>query len=91
MAFPAAGERVFANPSMLGVLTSISYEDPDAFRQDIREARKRTDKPIGVNFSLLKEQGLLETYHEAYVRVALEEGIGIVFTSAYDGSAIGRR
>ena len=70
MAFPAAGERVFANPSMLGVLTSISYEDPDAFRQDIREARKRTDKPIGVNFSLLKEQGLLETYHEAYVRVA---------------------
>jgi nitronate monooxygenase len=75
----------------LGVLTSISYESPEAFQQDLRDARGRTDKPIGVNFSLLKEQNLLEAYHEEYVRVALEEGIGIVFTSAYDGSAIGRR
>lgn len=75
----------------LGVLTSISYEDPDAFQQDIREARKRTDKPVAVNFSLLKDRGLLEAFHEEYVRVALAEGIRIVFTSAYDGSAIGRR
>lgn len=75
----------------LGIMTSISYRDPDEFQQDLRDAKSRTDKPFGVNFSLFKDRGILEDYHEEYVRIALEEGVRIVFTSAYDGSAIGRR
>jgi len=75
----------------LGILTSISYTGPDEFQQDIRDARARTDKPFAVNFSLLKDRNFLEAYHEEYVRIALDEGIQTIFTSAYDGSVIGRR
>ena len=75
----------------LGILTSISYRDPDEFEQDIRDAKARTDKPIAVNFSLFKERGFMDEYHEDYIRIALREGIQTVFTSAYDGSGIGRR
>ena len=74
----------------LGIMTSISYKDPDEFQQDIRDAKTRTEKPFGVNFSLFKDRGILEDHHEAYVKIALEEGVRIIFTSAYDGSAIGR-
>jgi NADH:quinone reductase (non-electrogenic) len=75
----------------LGILTSISYKDPDVFQQDLQDAKKRTDKPLAVNFSLFKDQNILEDYHEDYIKIALTEGIRIIFTSAYDGSAIGRR
>jgi len=40
----------------LGILTSISYQEPDAFQQDLQDAKKRTDKPLAVNFSLFKDQ-----------------------------------
>jgi len=75
----------------LGILTSISYHDPDEFQQDIRDAKARTDKPIAVNFTLFKDRNILDEYHEEYIKVALNEGIQTVFTSAYDGSGIGRR
>ena len=75
----------------LGVLTSISYKNPDAFQQDIQDAKRRTDKPLAVNFSLFKDQNILEEYHEDYIKITLKEGIQTIFTSAYDGSAIGRR
>ncbi|MBW2053895.1 MAG: nitronate monooxygenase, partial [Deltaproteobacteria bacterium] len=39
----------------LGVLTTISYKNPDEFQQDIRDARARTDKPFAVNFTLMKD------------------------------------
>ena len=75
----------------LGILTSISYENPDEFQQDIRDAKARTEKPFAVNFSLFKDRNILDEYHEAYIKIALDEGVQTIFTSAYDGSAIGRR
>ncbi len=75
----------------LGILTSISYNDPDEFQQDIREVKSRTEKPFAVNFTLFKDRNMLDEYHEEYVQVALKEGVPTVFTSAYDGSGIGRR
>ncbi len=75
----------------LGILTSISYAEPDEFQQDIREVKKRTEKPFAVNFTLLKDRNMLDEYHEEYVQVALKEGVPTVFTSAYDGSRIGQR
>ena len=81
----------FSEAGGLGILTSISYHDPDEFQQDIRDARARTDKPMAVNFTLFKDRNILDEYHEEYVKVALKEGIRIIFTSAYDGSGIGRR
>ncbi len=75
----------------LGILTSISYAEPDEFQQDIREVKKRTEKPFAVNFTLFKDRNMLDEYHEEYVQVALKEGVPTVFTSAYDGSRIGQR
>ena len=75
----------------LGILTSISYNDPDEFQQDIRDVKSRTEKPFAVNFTLFKDRNMLDEYHEEYVQVALKEGVPTVFTSAYDGSNIGRR
>ncbi len=80
-----------AEAGALGILTSISYNDPDEFQQDIREVKSRTEKPFAVNFTLFKDRNMLDEYHEEYVQVALKEGVSTVFTSAYDGSGIGRR
>ena len=72
----------------LGILTSVSYKDPDEFQQDVRDAKARTDKPFAVNFSLFKDRNILEEYHEENIKAALNEGIKTIFTSAYDGAAI---
>ena len=75
----------------LGILTTISYADPDEFQEDVRKAKAATDKPFAVNFTLFKDTKYDNAYHEEYVKIALKEGVRIVFTSAYDGSIIGRR
>lgn len=91
-AFGNAGTSALAVPVSeaggLGIITSISFKTPDMFQQDLRDAKKRTDKPIAVNFTLWK--GLFDNaYHEEYIKVVLKEGIETVFTSAHDGSYIG--
>ena len=74
----------------LGILTTISYNNPDQFREDIKDAKSRTDKPIAVNFTLMKGTKFDYNYHKDYVKIALEEGIKTAFTSAYDGSPNGK-
>lgn len=74
----------------LGILTTISYANPDEFQEDLRNAKTMTDKPIAVNFSLLPNTEYDNDWHKDYVRITLEEDIKTVFTSAYDGSYIGK-
>jgi len=74
----------------LGILTTISYGSPDEFQEDVRRAKAMTDKPFAVNFSLLPNTQYDNDWHKDYIRITLEEGIKTVFTSAYDGSHIGR-
>jgi len=74
----------------LGILTTISYGSPDEFQEDIRRAKALTDKPFAVNFSLLPDTKYDNDWHRDYIRITLEEGIKTVFTSAYDGSYIGK-
>ena len=57
---------------------------------DVRKALAETDKPLAVNFTVMKGTKYTDEYHRDYIRIALEEGIRTVFTSAYDGSHIGR-
>jgi nitronate monooxygenase len=75
----------------LGILTSVTYESPDDFREDIRRARAATDKPFAVNFTVIKDGPADSAFHEEYLTIALEEGVGTIFTSAYDGSILGKR
>lgn len=74
----------------LGILTTISYASPDEFQEDVRNAKAQTDKPFGVNFSLLPDTKYDNDWHREYIKIALEEGVKTVFTSAYDGFPIGK-
>src|SRR5512141_1319027 len=49
---------------------------PDELRGDIKKAKALTKKPFGVNVSLLNP------FSEAHLKVCIEEGVKIVFTSA---------
>jgi len=93
--WPGTGTSKIAVPAAeagaLGILTTICYKNPEEFAEDIRRAKSLTDKPIAVNFSLLKGTKFDNAFHEEYVRITMDEGIRTVFTSAYDGSFIGRR
>ena len=73
----------------LGILTTISYNDPELFQADIKTAKEKTDKPFAVNFTLMKDTKYTNDWHKEYIRITLEEGIKTIFTSAYDGSYIG--
>ncbi len=75
----------------LGILTSVTFSSPDEFQEDIRRAKAATEKPFAVNFTVLKDGPADTAYHEDYLTVALDEGVGTIFTSAYDGSILGRR
>ncbi len=64
-----------SNAGGLGLISAGSMR-PDLFAEQIRKAKKLTDKPIGVNLPLLF------TDSRQCLEVALAEGIKIFFTSA---------
>jgi nitronate monooxygenase len=74
----------------LGILTTISYKNPDEFQEDVRHAKAATNKPFAVNFTLMKDTEYDNDYHKDYIKITLDEGIKTIFTSAYDGSYIGK-
>lgn len=59
----------------LGLIGAGSMK-PDLLAEHIRKARKATERPLGVNIPLLRGDA------EDLVRVTIDEGIRIVFTSA---------
>ncbi|THV05289.1 2-nitropropane dioxygenase [Dendrothele bispora CBS 962.96] len=63
----------------LGIITALTQPSPDALREAIREARKLTSKPFGVNITLLPT--LNPPDYEGYARAAVEEGIRIFETA----------
>jgi enoyl-[acyl-carrier protein] reductase II len=74
----AAGHRLAAAVSGAGGLGLVGAGSmkPDLLREHFRKARESTDRPLGVNIPLLRGDA------DALVRVTLEEGVRIVFTSA---------
>ena len=56
----------------LGQITAATLSDPEELRKEIRQVKARTAKPFGVNFAM----GYRTL--EAYIDVALEEGVRIV-------------
>ncbi|KAN0087680.1 hypothetical protein V8E55_006301 [Tylopilus felleus] len=68
-----------SNAGGLGVLTALTQPSPDALRTAIRETRAATDKPFGVNITLLPS--INPPDYEGYARVAVEEGVRIFETA----------
>ncbi|KIY71537.1 inosine monophosphate dehydrogenase [Cylindrobasidium torrendii FP15055 ss-10] len=63
----------------LGVLTALTQPNPDALRAAIRETRKLTSKPFGVNITLLPS--INPPDYEGYARAAVEEGVRVFETA----------
>lgn len=62
-----------------GILTALTQPNPEALREAIRETRKLTSKPFGVNITLLPS--INPPDYEGYARVAVEEGVKIFETA----------
>ena len=92
--WPGTGTSEIAVPvseaGALGILTTICYKNPDEFQEDVRNAKAATDKPFAVNFTIMKDSKYTNEYHKDYIKITLDEGIQTIFTSAYDGSYIGK-
>ncbi|KAJ8080618.1 hypothetical protein PM082_017452 [Marasmius tenuissimus] len=63
----------------LGILTALSQPSPQALREAIRETKKLTSKPFGVNITLLPT--INPPDYEGYARAAVEEGVKIFETA----------
>lgn len=69
-----------SNAGGLGIMTSMSCVTGDELRQEIRKLKSLTDKPFGVNVSMLPMMAFGEIY-EQYFSIIVEEGVKIVETS----------
>lgn len=68
------------NAGGLGFITAESFETPEDLRTEIRKMRTLTDKPFGINLSMIPELGLPERTLK-FCDVVCEEGIGVVETA----------
>ncbi|GAB4353075.1 MAG: nitronate monooxygenase family protein [Candidatus Abyssubacteria bacterium] len=70
----------------LGLITAASFDDPEELRDEIRKARTLTQKPFGVNVSMLPV--LLEgDATRKYIDVIVDEKIPVVETSGRNPEA----
>lgn len=69
-----------------GIIEATALGTPEKLRNDIRKARSMTDKPFGVNLSLVGHPRINELRD-----VAIEERVAAIFTSAYKAEEHGKR
>ncbi|KAJ3716949.1 inosine monophosphate dehydrogenase [Lentinula raphanica] len=68
-----------SNAGGVGVITALTQPSPMALRHAIRETRAMTDKPFGVNITLLPT--INPPDYEGYAKAAVEEGVKIFETA----------
>lgn len=68
-----------SNAGGLGILTALTQPTPEALRAEIERCRTMTDKPFGVNLTILPSTN--PPPYEAYVDAALESGVRILETA----------
>jgi len=68
-----------SNAGGLGVITALTQKTPEALRAEIRKCRRLTDKPFGVNITLLP--ALVPPDYDSYCQVVIDEGVKIVETA----------
>ena len=68
-----------ANAGALGFVTALTQPSPEALTREIARTRDLTDKPFGVNLTILPT--LKPVPYEEYARAITESGIKIVETA----------
>ena len=72
-----------ANAGVMAFLTAETQPTAEALREEIRKTRALTDRPFGVNISMLPELGKGER-SLGFARVAAEEGVVAAETAGND-------
>lgn len=102
-AFLGLGKADFAAPFTeaggLGIITALNFKTPNHLKKELEKMKELTEKPFGINISVLPPQvkgghHLTEkskNEYLAYIEVALDEGVKIFTTSAYQATFIGER
>ncbi|MBO9543621.1 nitronate monooxygenase family protein [Caulobacter sp.] len=70
-----------ANAGALGFLTALTQPTPEALSQEIARCREMTDKPFGVNLTILP--AMKPPPYAEYRAAIIESGIKIVETAGY--------
>lgn len=65
----------------LGVLASANYKEMDAFRQAVRDVKKKTKKPFAVNLNFFPALNQID--NNLYLDVMIDEGVRIVESSGH--------
>lgn len=68
-----------SNAGGLGVMSSATFPNAEALREEIRKTKTLTDKPFAVNLTLMPS--LAPPDYPSYIQVCIEEGIKIMETS----------
>lgn len=88
-AFGGFGTSAIAAPVSeaggFGIITAGALETPEKLRDDIRRCRDMTDKPFGINISLISGVQI-----DKMLEVAIEERVAAIETSVYRTDHLGR-
>ncbi|KIH94197.1 hypothetical protein SPBR_05969 [Sporothrix brasiliensis 5110] len=68
-----------SNAGGLGIITALIFKTPEELRDEIRRCRTMTNKPFGVNITLLPS--LAPPNYAAYAQTVIDEGIKVVETA----------
>jgi NAD(P)H-dependent flavin oxidoreductase YrpB (nitropropane dioxygenase family) len=68
-----------SNAGGLGILTALTQPSPAALREEIRRCQDMTDRPFGVNLTILPT--INPPPYEEYVRVVIDSGVGVLETA----------
>jgi len=68
-----------SNAGGLGVITALTQPSPQALRDEIARARQMTDKPFGVNITVLP--AILPPDYKGYAEAAIDAGVRIFETA----------
>lgn len=71
-----------ANAGGLGFLTALTQPTPEELRREILRCREMTDRPFGVNLTILP--AIKPPPYDEYRRAIIESGVRIVETAGYN-------
>ena len=68
-----------SNAGAFGILTALTQPSPEALREEIARCRTLTDKPFGVNLTMLPS--INPPPYERYLDAILESGVRVIETA----------
>lgn len=99
-AFAGLGKTKFAaafsNAGGLGIITALNYEI-NSFKKELEKMYSLTDKPFGVNLTVVPpgvrfgDANITNDDYLKYLEVAIDKGVNIFTTSAYQATYLGDR